>query len=273
MAQKLWSIEDVRQDPELLGVVRMLLLQMADDDLIMGFRDQEWLGLAPHIEEDVAFGSIGQEEIGHAAHYYQLLETLGDGSADDLASLRPVEERRNNVLVEQPNGTGGYLDDPHYNWAWTIVRHYFHDVWEMLRLEGLMEGRIEPLADVARKVLGEKRYHRAHQELWIKTMADHPAAQERLREALGETARWAKDVSDFGPVASAVHEMGIIPRADLLVERFQSDLGAFFHRMNLDLPPFEEVSVCGRWGQHTPALSSALRTLSEVYRLDPAAQW
>ena len=49
------------------------------------------LGLAPHIEEDVASSSISQDSMGHAAMYYKLLEELGAGNADDLAHLRPAQ--------------------------------------------------------------------------------------------------------------------------------------------------------------------------------------
>ncbi len=44
-----------------------LLLRIADDELILGWRDSEWTGIAPSLEEDVAFSSIAQNEIGRAA--------------------------------------------------------------------------------------------------------------------------------------------------------------------------------------------------------------
>ena len=65
------------------------------------FRGSEWLGLAPHIEEDVASSSISQDNMGHAAMFYQLLEELEVGTADDLAHLRPSSERRNSILTER----------------------------------------------------------------------------------------------------------------------------------------------------------------------------
>ena len=46
---------------------------LGDDELVLGHRHSEWTGFAPHIEEDVAFSSIAQDEIGHAANYYMLL--------------------------------------------------------------------------------------------------------------------------------------------------------------------------------------------------------
>ena len=36
------------------------LLELADDELILGWRDSEWTGVAPSLEEDVAFSSIAQ---------------------------------------------------------------------------------------------------------------------------------------------------------------------------------------------------------------------
>ena len=49
------------------------LLGLADDELVLGWRDSEWTGIAPLLEEDVAFSSIAQNEIGHARAVYGLL--------------------------------------------------------------------------------------------------------------------------------------------------------------------------------------------------------
>lgn len=57
--------------------IKELLLHLADDDFIHAYRGSEWLGLAPHIEEDVASSSIAQDTMGHAAIFYQLLEEIG----------------------------------------------------------------------------------------------------------------------------------------------------------------------------------------------------
>ena len=90
--------------PEYKEAAMNLLFQLADDDFLVSYRGSEWLGLAPHIEEDVASSSISQDTMGHAAMYYTLLEELGAGKADDLAHLRPAQERKNSVLAERVNG-------------------------------------------------------------------------------------------------------------------------------------------------------------------------
>ena len=51
----------------------LLLALLADDELVLGWRDSEWTGIAPVLEEDVAFSSIAQNEIGHARAVYELL--------------------------------------------------------------------------------------------------------------------------------------------------------------------------------------------------------
>ncbi|PSR24060.1 MAG: phenylacetate-CoA oxygenase subunit PaaI [Sulfobacillus acidophilus] len=264
------AIDRVKRTPALRHLVIELLWQVADDDLMIGFRDQEWLGLAPHIEEDVAFGSIGQEELGHAVHYYGLIEALTGDRADDLALLRETSARRNAVLLEQPNGAGDYLHDPHFNWAFTIVRHYLHDVWEMTVLTAMTGSVVEELAQAGTKILGEKRYHRAHQELWLRLLAAHNPQQ--LQDGLALASQWGADLADFGPMAIDLQQSGVLPDAPLLPKQFADEVTDAFKEMSIDLPIFQP-GLNGRQGQHTAALGGALTTLSEVYRLDPGARW
>lgn len=58
-------------DAKVKPALTSLLYQLADDDFILAYRGSEWLGLAPHIEEDVAFSSISQDTMGHAAMFYR----------------------------------------------------------------------------------------------------------------------------------------------------------------------------------------------------------
>ena len=52
-----------------------LAFALADDELVLGHRHAEWTGWAPHIEEDLAFSSIAQDEMAHARLLYELIET------------------------------------------------------------------------------------------------------------------------------------------------------------------------------------------------------
>src|SRR5688572_21331280 len=104
-----------------------LLLQLADDELILGWRNSEWTGIAPFLEEDVAFSSIAQNEIGHARALYELAAAELGVTADELAFDRPAEEYRSAPLVELRR----------LEWARTIARHWLYETADALRLETL----------------------------------------------------------------------------------------------------------------------------------------
>ena len=105
-----------------------LLLELADDELILGWRDSEWTGIAPFLEEDVAFSSIAQNEIGHARALYELAARELGGDADALAFDRRPEEYRCAPLV-QTRLVG--------DWAGTIARHFLYETADAIRLEAL----------------------------------------------------------------------------------------------------------------------------------------
>src|SRR5205085_14163 len=77
---RLGSMDVVDDDPRLT-----LLFALADDELILGHRHAEWTGWAPHIEEDLAFSSIAQDEMAHARLLYELAGAATGRDVDGLA--------------------------------------------------------------------------------------------------------------------------------------------------------------------------------------------
>jgi len=147
-----------------------LLLELADDELILGWRDSEWTGIAPTLEEDVAFSSIAQNEIGHARAAYELAAADLGTDADALAFDRRPEEYRCAPLVEL------HL----LEWAPAIARRYLYEQADRVRIEALVESEDAEVAGLARKIDREEVYHRLHAELWHERLRDEP----RYREAL-----------------------------------------------------------------------------------------
>jgi ring-1,2-phenylacetyl-CoA epoxidase subunit PaaC len=139
------------------------LLGIADDELLIGWRDSEWTGIAPMLEEDVAFSSIAQNEIGHARALYELLSD----DPDALAFDRQPEEYRCAPFVELR------LMD----WAHTIARRWLYEVADEIRL-GVLKAEL-PLAA---KIDREEAYHRMHAEMWHDRLRD----AEQFRSAVAE---------------------------------------------------------------------------------------
>jgi ring-1,2-phenylacetyl-CoA epoxidase subunit PaaC len=153
------------------------LLEIADDELILGWRDSEWTGIAPFLEEDVAFSSIAQNEIGHARALYELAARDLDTTADELAFDRPPDEYRCARLVE--------LRLP--EWERTIARHYLYEEADAIRLERLKQSDDAEVAGLAAKIDREEAYHRMHAQMWFDRLKDEPrftASLEELRPLL-----------------------------------------------------------------------------------------
>ena len=175
-----------------------LLLAMADDEFVVGFWDSEWTGIAPMLEEDVAFSSLAQDEIGHARIFYEMLAQLAGESADRLAFHRPPEEFRHALL----------LDHPRTDWAFSIARRWLYETSDAVRLTALADGSFKPLTDVVAKVRREERYHLMHLDAWLR----------RLGGKAWRAARPAR-TSAGGPRAGCADRLHATPRTKVCWSR------------------------------------------------------
>jgi ring-1,2-phenylacetyl-CoA epoxidase subunit PaaC len=171
------------------------LLAIADDELILGWRDSEWTGIAPTLEEDVAFSSIAQNEIGHARALYELAAVELDSDADALAFDRAPEEYRCAPFVELR------LMD----WAHTIARRYLYEEADRVRLTALRESNDAELAGLAAKIDREEVYHRMHAEMWAARLGDEP----RFRDAVTELWPYALGVLEPDQRAELARQVGL----------------------------------------------------------------
>jgi len=149
------------------------LLALADDELILGWRNSEWTGIAPFLEEDVAFSSIAQTEIGHARAWYELAANELGTDADTLAFDRDPDEYRCAPLVE-----ARLVPD----WAQTIARHWLYETADAIRIEALQASDDPDVAGLAGKIDREEAYHRMHADMWAERLRD----EARFRTAVDE---------------------------------------------------------------------------------------
>ena len=169
---------------------QQLLLEIADDELILGWRDSEWTGIAPLLEEDVAFSSIAQNEIGHARALYELVARERGTTADELAFDRPPEEYRCTQLVELR-----LLD-----WGQTIARHYLYEEADAIRLDALKQSADPEIAGLAAKIDREEAYHRMHAQMWHERLQDEPryvSALNELRPLLEQRGEHTSELPDL----------------------------------------------------------------------------
>jgi ring-1,2-phenylacetyl-CoA epoxidase subunit PaaC len=167
------------------------LLAIADDELILGWRNSEWTGIAPFLEEDVAFSSIAQNEIGHARALYELAARELGTTADELAFDRQPDEYRCSRLVELR-----LVPD----WARTIARHYLYEQADTERLRELMAADDPDVAGLAAKIDREEAYHRMHAQMWHERLAGMPeyeAALEELQPLVGQPGEHGDEFAEL----------------------------------------------------------------------------
>ena len=181
----------------------MLLLAIADDELVLGWRDSEWTGIAPMLEEDVATSSIAQDEIGHARALYELLAELTDDDPDRIAYGREPADYRHAALLNHPRG----------DWAFTVARRYLYETADAVRLAALEHSTHEPLALLVGKMRREETYHLLHADAWLRRLAEGgPETRDRLAAAIQSI--WADAQQVFAPLAAEEELLrdGLLPR-------------------------------------------------------------
>jgi ring-1,2-phenylacetyl-CoA epoxidase subunit PaaC len=217
-----------------------LLLAIADDELVLGWRNSEWTGIAPFLEEDVAFSSIAQNEIGHARALYELVAAELGTTADELAFDRKPEEYRCSPLVELRR----------LEWARTIARHWLYETADEIRLETLKASDDSEVAGLAAKMDREEAYHRMHARMWVDRLLASEEGRPRLEEAIDEL--W--------PYALGVLDEGLRPELRRRVEE----------RLGRKLPDVEPVPR----GVHEAELTELWEEMTSVRRsAPPGARW
>ena len=246
--------------------IKDLLYKMADDQLIIGHRNSEWNGLGPLLEEDIAFCSMAQDKIGQSLAFYNILHQLGEPDPDTIAFTRKANQFHNCQLVELPIG----------EYDFSLVRHFLFDTAEYLRFEALTKSKYEPIAEVSAKIKGEIQYHVMHANTWIKQlgMATN-VSKERIQKAINTAFPYALSIFEESKYEGDLIADKIFIGEHLLREKWIKEVGKVIASTELILPDLaaEDAHLGGRYGKHTKHLQPLLTEMSEVFNIDPDAEW
>jgi ring-1,2-phenylacetyl-CoA epoxidase subunit PaaC len=247
------------------AALRDLLFKMADDCLILGHRNSEWVGIGPVLEEDIAFASIAQDKLGHALGLYTILhEHLGEADPDTLAFMRTERAFKCCHFVE--------IVAQEYDIA--LMRHFLFDIADSLRFQMLATSAFESLAQLARKVRGEVQYHTMHANAFIKQLSNgSEEAHFRLQTALNELFPLALGIFEPSEYEDILIEEGMFAGEAALRDEWLAAITKVLDEAGLTLDTNVEAVFGGRKGYHTEYLAGLLDEMSEVFATDPAAEW
>ncbi len=246
--------------------IKDLLYKMADDQLILGHRNSEWTGFGPLLEEDIAFSSMAQDKVGQSWQLYKILNELGESDPDTVAFMRNAEQFHNSQFVELPNG----------EYDFSLIRHFLFDTAELIRFQMLSESSFETLANLSKKIKGETKYHSMHAKIWIKQLGS--ATEEsisRLQGSLDMAMPYALGLFEPSNFEQELIDEGIFAGEEALKAQWEASITEVISETSLIMPDLKALNpvVGGRYGTHTPHLQPLLDEMSEVFKVDPTADW
>ena len=243
------------------------VLRLGDSALILSQRMSELCGKGPALEEDMALANTALDLLGQARLWLSYAGELeGAGRDEDaLAYLRNDREFRNFLLVEQPNG----------NYAHTMMREFYFDVWHSLALSALMNSVDARVQEIAAKSQKEVTYHLRRSSDLIVRMGDGTEQSHALTQAAAD-ALWPYTGEMFlGDAISAemtASGIGFDPAG--LKTQWQQYVTKVFTVATLKMPPLDAwMQKGGTQGIHSEHLGYLLAEMQVVARSLPGARW
>jgi len=240
--------------------------RLGDDSIVLGHRLSEWSSNAPFLEEDLALSNVALDYIGRARMYYSYAaELAGNGKTEDhFAYTRDQREFRNLLINEMPNG----------DFAFTMLRQLFVDVFNSYYLAGLVKSTDETLAAIAAKAIKETQYHLRRSHDWVLRLGDGTEeSHRRAQKAVDELWGYTPELFTVDALEQSLADSGIGVDNANLHENWLADVGSILSEATLVTPETSWEVKGGREGYHTENLGHLLNDMQYLHRAYPGLEW
>ena len=246
------------------------LLRFADSNLILAQRLGEWIGHGPVLEEDIALANVGLDLLGQARLWFAYAGEVearfrGVGrSEDELAFQRDSGDFRNLLLVEQPNG----------NYADTMARQLYFDVWHELALTELSRSTDARIAEIAVKSLKEAIYHAERSTGWVIRLGDGTTtSHDRMQDAIDALWPYTGEMFSGDETDTALASDELVCDPGSLKHAWLERIAVVLSEATLTLPSSDWMQRGGKQGVHSEHLGHVLAEMQWLQRAYPGAQW
>lgn len=242
------------------------LLRLADTALTQSQRIAEWCGHGPFLEEDIALTNVALDLLGHAKLLYEQAAEVSeqDVSADDLAFLRDVDAFKNPILTELPRG----------DFAFTTLKQYFVDQFNVLLYQALMDSQYQPLSDIATKALKEVRYHLTRSRDWcLRLSLSTDEAKQKMQAALDDLYFYTPELFETDDQLNQLMAESIIPDMSALHNQWQQQVDELLNKCQLKTPTSGWLATGGLRGEHSEYLGYMLADMQFLQRAYPGCEW
>ena len=247
-------------------LVKEYAVRLGDDALILGHRLSEWCRNAPFLEEDLALSNVALDFIGRARMFYAYAAELSDQDVteDTFAYQRDCRDFKNHLIHELPRG----------DFAFTMVRQYFVDVYSLAFMTSLLESNDSRLAAIAGKAIKESEYHLRRSEEWMMRLGDSTQeSHRRLQSAVDELWRFTGELFDQDSPERKLVADGVAVDTRALEADWNQTITSTMSKISIEIPKDELQVTGGREGKHTEFLGFLLSELQFLQRAYPGLEW
>jgi ring-1,2-phenylacetyl-CoA epoxidase subunit PaaC len=264
-------------------------LRLADDALIIGHRLSEWCGHGPILEQDIALTNTSLDHLGRARSLYQYVaeqfnalsaadkngcfssvaiqQLVAAGESldeDDIAYLRDGWDFRNVLLVEQPNN----------DWAYTVARAFYFDLFNMLFFGALQKSNDATLAAIAEKSLKEITYHLRWSSEWVVRLGDGTEeSHQRMQQAINDLWMYTGELFVMNEADKEAVKAGYGVDLALLQPMWKEKVAEIFQEATMATPTGTWMQEGGKDGKHTDHLGYILAEMQFMQRTYPGMEW
>jgi ring-1,2-phenylacetyl-CoA epoxidase subunit PaaC len=162
------------------------------------------------------------------------------------------------------------------DYAFSLVRHFFFDHADALRYEMLTQSSFQPLANLAKKIKGELKYHTLHADVWVKKLGNGTEeSKARMQSAINETFPYALGIFEPSKFENELKAGRVFEGEGELQKRWLDKITPLIEQAGLKLPSVKQdgIKYGGRNGYHTEHLQPMLTEMNEVISTDYNTEW
>jgi ring-1,2-phenylacetyl-CoA epoxidase subunit PaaC len=238
------------------------LIRLADTSVILGQRMAEMCSNGPFLEEDIALANVSLDLFGRAEELYNIVAKIEGNkfTADEYVYHRNERQYYNIKLVEQPNE----------DFAWTIARQFFHDVYAKEIYTQLLSSSNSDLAGLSEKVLKEVQYNLSHAKDWMYRLGlGSEEANGRLQTAVDHLLKYTPEMFHFDEL-----DKEYFPDCDKIESVWNKEIDTVLSEINIKRKEVPELSMRDfRDGYHSEHIGHLLSIMQFLPRAYPDAKW
>jgi ring-1,2-phenylacetyl-CoA epoxidase subunit PaaC len=242
------------------------LLRLGDNTLILSQRLSEWCGYGPVLEQDIALTNIALDLLGQTRMFLTYAGEIEDKgrSEDDLAYFRDAHQFRNCLLVEQPNG----------DWAHTMARQFFFDVFNYYHLQALLHSSDQRLAEIAEKAFKETTYHLRFSSEWVLRLGDGTdVSRQKMQLAIDTLWPFSGEMCQPDSLDLEMAQQGIAPDLTQISGLWEQKVKEVLEEATLVVPAGNWMQSGGKQGRHSEHLGFLLAEMQYLQRTYPGNVW